>query len=295
MSLTVLSYGAGQDSWAILIKLALDSGFRAKYAPGALVVVCSDTGNEHPETYEHIEYTKQFCAAAGIEFHHLTADQGYHTETWIGLEQFYASHDAIGSKAYPKTCTSNLKIEPIYRWLNHWVNDHFFPTQDFTMRKKALYAFAEKYGKIQVLIGIAKGEERRVANATTGTKWMDENIERVYPLIELGIDRQGCQDIADEYDQPIPPPSNCVMCPFKDEIEILWTARRYPRMFNRWVELEANKLRKYADKGKDNHAVFRSRTLPQVLADAEIKYELWSMAEIDEHRFSHGHCVSSAY
>lgn len=33
--LTVLSYGAGQDSTAILYKLALDSQFRALYAASA--------------------------------------------------------------------------------------------------------------------------------------------------------------------------------------------------------------------------------------------------------------------
>lgn len=295
MGLTVLSYGAGQDSTAILYKLALDTEFRAKYAPGALVVVCADTGNEHKETYEHIEFTKTFCAEHGIEFHHLTAERGYHTESWISLEHFYASHNAIGSKAYPKTCTDNLKISPIYRWLNQWVNERFFPDNDLSQRKQALYSFTAKYGKVSVLIGIAQGEERRIAKTATGTKWMDENIERVYPLVEIGLDRQGCQELFVELGLPCPPPSNCIFCPFKDEVEVLWTARHYPAEFDRWTELEANKLATYAHKGKDNHAVFRARTLPQVLADAEIKYADWTPARLDEYRNSHGHCVASAY
>jgi hypothetical protein len=41
--------------------------------------------------------------------------------------------------------------------------------------------------------------------------------------------------------------------------------------------------------------VFRSRTLTQVLADAESKYADWTPAMINDHRFSHGHCVASAY
>ena len=293
--LTVLSYGAGQDSWAILCKLAFDKTFRAKYAPDQLVVVCADTRNEHAETYEHIEYTKAFCAENGIEFVHLTKEMGFHTEAWIGLEEFYASHNAIGSKAFPKTCTDNLKVQPIYRWLNKWVNERFFPENDLSLRKQALYAFTARFGKIKVLIGIAKGEERRIANAATGTKWMDENIDRVYPLVEEGLDRQGCQDAVISYGQPVPPPSNCVMCPFKDEIEVLWTANNYPQEFDRWVELEANKLRANEHKGKDNHAVFRARTLRQVLADARVKYADWTAERINEYRFSHGHCVASAY
>lgn len=295
MSLTVLSYGAGQDSTAILYKLILDPAFRKQYALDRLVVVCSDTGNEHDETYEHIEFTKQLCDQVGIEFHHLTAELGYHTETWIGLEQFYASHNAIGSKAYPKTCTTNLKIGPIYKWLNEWVNLTYFPDGDLLFRKKALYAYTEKYGKIQMLIGIAAGEEKRVSDELTGTKWMDENIERVYPLIDAGMNRQQCQDYMEKTGLPVPPPSNCVFCPFKDDKEILWTSLVYPKQFARWVQLEANKLAAYAHLGKDNHAVFRNRALPQVVEDAKVKYADWSLERLAEHRFSHGHCVASAY
>jgi hypothetical protein len=43
-----------------------------------------------------------------------------------------------------------------------------------------------------MLIGIAKGEEGRCGEAME--KWMRETVERVYPLIDLGLDRQGCQD-----------------------------------------------------------------------------------------------------
>jgi len=295
VKLTVLSYGAGQDSTAILYRLALDEAFRAKYAPGTLVVVCSDTGNEHPETYEHIEFTKTFCEAYGIEFHHLTAERGFHLPSWIGLEQFYASHNAIGSKAYPKSCTDQLKVTPLYKFLNSWINDNFFPGEDLSQRKQALYRFAETNGKIDMLIGIAKGEERRISNAATGNKWMDLNIHRVYPLVEEGLDRQNCQDLIDSYGLPCPPPSNCIFCPFKDEREVLWTALTYPRSFDRWVELEANKLAANASKGKDNHAVFRHRTLPQVLADARIKFADWTYEQLSDYRFSHGHCVASAY
>lgn len=295
MSLTVLSYGAGQDSTAILYKLALDPAFRASYAPGALVVVCADTGNEHPDTYEHLEFTQSFCTQHGIEFHHLTAEKGFHTTTWIGLEQFYANHNAIGSKAFPKTCTSNLKIEPIYRWLNRWVNERFFAGEDLALRKQALYRFTEQYGKIKVLVGIAMGEEKRVQNAAAGAVWMEKNIERIYPLVEQGIDRAGCQETACQYGLPCPPPSLCIFCPFKSDIEVLWTARRLPQQYARWVELERNKLLANAHKGKDNHAVFRTRTLPEVVAAAEVKYADWSVEQLDEYRFSHGHCVASAY
>ena len=53
--LSVLSFGGGQDSTAILYKLMYDKQFRSKYAPNDIVVVMANTLNEHDATYEHIE------------------------------------------------------------------------------------------------------------------------------------------------------------------------------------------------------------------------------------------------
>ena len=56
--LVCLSYGAGQDSAAILTLLITDPAFRKRWAPHDLFVVFSDTGSEHPETYEHLGLAK---------------------------------------------------------------------------------------------------------------------------------------------------------------------------------------------------------------------------------------------
>lgn len=76
--LTVLSYGGGQDSSALL-EMYLDDtdGFRAKYAPGDFLVVMADTGDEYPSTVEHVRRTKERCKAAGVEFVHITANMGF--------------------------------------------------------------------------------------------------------------------------------------------------------------------------------------------------------------------------
>ncbi len=50
-ALTVLAFGGGQDSTAILYRIALDKAFRSRYVKGDLLVLMSDTGNEHPHTY----------------------------------------------------------------------------------------------------------------------------------------------------------------------------------------------------------------------------------------------------
>ncbi len=64
--LTILSFGAGQDSTTLLKLYKHDLSFRNKYAPGDFLVVMSDTGNEHHETYLHVERTKEFCSYSGF-------------------------------------------------------------------------------------------------------------------------------------------------------------------------------------------------------------------------------------
>lgn len=53
--ITLLSFGGGQDSTAILLKIIHDPSFKSSYVKGRLVVIMADTKNEHPETYEHVD------------------------------------------------------------------------------------------------------------------------------------------------------------------------------------------------------------------------------------------------
>ena len=111
--ITVLSFGGGQDSTSILYLLIHDPDFRAKYAPGKLIAIFSDTMDEHPQTYSHIEKTKIVCESHSIPFFHIHPDQGHHG--WEGLRQFYRRTNTVGSKCFMKTCTCNLKLVPIYK------------------------------------------------------------------------------------------------------------------------------------------------------------------------------------
>jgi hypothetical protein len=49
--LLVLSYGIGQESWALLVKWVEDPEFRAKYPTKRFLEASAETGNEHDETY----------------------------------------------------------------------------------------------------------------------------------------------------------------------------------------------------------------------------------------------------
>lgn len=290
MDLTILSYGGGQDSWALLCKYANNSEFRARYAPGRFLVIMADTGDEHQHTYDHVDFTKQYCRQRNMEFIHLTADMGYHAEDWQNLRGFYRAKTAVGSKCFPKTCTDRLKLRPIYNYLEDWIGREYGYTSGY---KRAFKAYAKEHGKIKIMVGIAKGEEGRVKRGIPDEKWRAVSLEIIYPLIDMGMDRQICQDYVRALTLPVPYPSNCILCPFMSEIELLWLYRNLPDDFQDWVNIERNKLEKYNHVEK-NYGVWKNRTLPEVLADAIDKYGNMTPEELDDYKMNHG-CNLSKY
>ena len=60
-------------------------------------------------------------------------------------------------------------------------------------------------------------------------------------------------------------------------------------------EYERRKLEANTHMGEKNLWVWGKKTLPEVLAEAQEKYKNLTKEEIDEYRFSHGHCVMSKY
>ena len=293
MELTILSFGAGQDSTTLLYKYIYDSEFRQRYAPGRFLVICSDTGDEHPETYKHIEQIKQLCVRHKVEFVHLTPDMGYHRGNWQSLRGFYRAKTTCGSKAYPKTCTDNLKLQPIYRYVEDWLGRVYGIA---TGRKRGFIEFAQRHGKIKMLLGIARGEEGRVADpAKIKERWRQQSITAVYPLIDLGLDRQGCQDYISSVGHSVPPPSNCILCPFMSEIELVWLYRFQRRDYKDWVKIERRKMEKHKALGDKNFVVWGRRTLPHVLAKALERFDYLTDEQLQDYKMSHGHCVKSKY
>lgn len=312
-NLTVLSFGGGQDSTTILYKIVLDKEFRDKYVQGRLLVLMSDTGNEHPHTYDHVSFIAEFCMLHGIEFYLIDHNMGYHPRNWPTLQDNFRFYNTIMSVAFPKVCTDNLKIKPLYNFLDHYIAKEYFGYNGIIppRGKKYIKKFQKEYGTINVLIGIAAGEELRIAKSNNqrqkarqldffrkvrlpGLKWMEKCIRKIYPLAELGINRNACQQYILSVGLPLPFPSNCLMCPFASKIEILWLYRNYPNVFAEWVCYERAKLEKFIGK-KNNLGVKGKLTLEQVLEQAIQQYGHMTASELDEYKMSHGHCVKSVY
>jgi len=146
---------------------------------------------------------------------------------------------------FPKTCTDRLKIQPIYKFLEFWLSERYGVQYG---KKKGIREFAVTRGKINMMIGIAKGEERRVSDPEKNPKrWYRESIQPIYPLIDMGMDRHACKEYLQAKGLYVIP-SNCKACPFLSLEELEYLRRFHPSDLADWVGLEAAKLAKHSDK-----------------------------------------------
>lgn len=293
--LTVLSYGAGQDSFALLLKYIHSMEFRNIHVTGDFIVVMSDTGDEHPRTYKHVIHTQSLCREYNIPFFFITSDLGFHPKTWPSLRYQFEKNNTIGSKAFSKSCTDNLKIKPIYNFLADYVSKKYLYEMIGPERKESLKVFAQRYGKIKMIIGIARGEEKRIgSDDDIDLVWMKNSVSRIYPLVDMGMDRKDCQDYISACGEFVPPPSNCILCHWMSKQELLWLYRNMPDDYHAWVRYEQNKINREPDR-KVNHGVFGSKRLGQVLEEAIKEFGHWTDDELHQYKMSHGHCVKSRY
>lgn len=308
----VLSFGAGQDSWTLLLRSCHDLDFRARFIGDAnLVCVFADTGNEWPETYRSLDDARALCAEYGVTFAWLRGDSGYHSAGWAnGIEGQMRDHSSIIMRT-TRSCTAGTKVAPIYMYLDAFLAERYGLVGG---RKRGLRGYTERFGRLRVMIGYAKGEERR-ANKASGAEqlslpldgtpapqsalppWMRDCIERFYPLIDLGMDRAACQAYCATHNRTIWP-SNCQMCPHATPEDVLLLSLEEPATFARWVAYEQAKIAKHDGRDK-NHGVFGATTLGEVRDDCFAKYRDFApddlLRVLRERRFTRGHCVSSSH
>jgi 3'-phosphoadenosine 5'-phosphosulfate sulfotransferase (PAPS reductase)/FAD synthetase len=292
--LTIISNGSGQDSSALIVRIGLDRDVRKDLAPRDLIIVGSDPGNEAPETYAQVEWLRKFCRKHGIEFHFLTPDMGYHNPSWLTLETQWARNDSVGSqKGFKRSCTDNLKIIPLYNFCEDVVPARYgIPIKG---QKRGLKAFGARFGPMDMILGYTKGEESRCAteeDVANDDEFMRAAVRRRYPLIEWGWTRLDCQAYLRSVGAPVPVPSQCLGCHFKSKLDVWWTYRFYPEWIAKWIEYEARKIAKFANRPGPNHGVFGKALLPEVLAEAEALYGHMTDEELQAKRMTHGHCIS---
>jgi len=168
------------------------------------LAIFADTGGEQPETYDYLEKTiKPFCEKHKIKLA-IAKREG------PDLFNQYWNDKLIPFRMY-RSCTDKFKIRVIKKFLlQNYPNEN-----------------------IVSLIGYCKGEEKRA----------EHNCGFEAPLIELGIDREGCKTIIVEAGLPLPMKSGCFFCPHQPMKSWLNLLKNHPDLYTKAEILEKNTKR----------------------------------------------------
>jgi hypothetical protein len=223
MTLRTISYGGGVQSSALVV-LATQGKLDDIVGGPIDAALFSNVGDdsEHPATVSYVrEVMTPWAAERGLTVHelHRTKRDGTTETLWERLMKPESRSLPIPVRMPDtgapgtRSCTADFKIAVVGKWLK--ANG------------------ASKDDPATVCIGISTDEIQRVSNKRV------EPYERpVYPLIDLGLDRQDCMNIISRAGLPVPPKSACFFCPFHRPSTWAEMARDEPDLFDKSVELE---------------------------------------------------------
>lgn len=188
----VCSYGGGLDSWAML----LDAEKRGELPDVAVFIDVGDGAidrdgqdpGEWPSTYRHVrEIVMPWCAKRGIEFVWLDSES-YPVRDARSLFAWFAARKQIPVSGPSRICTTIAKVERFESWL------------------------ADRFGTqpVEVWIGFEKGEEKR-ADKDPNVGESNQRRNR-FPLMEHGLCRCRCLELARASGYPVPRKSACTFC-----------------------------------------------------------------------------------
>ncbi len=164
-------------------------------------VVYAETGTEWPETDVYVAMFDGWLAEHyGLSITRLGPDWRRGKEQMALID--YCEHYRVTPLASRRWCTSGWKVEPLHRWCE-----------------------ANGHDPRDLLIGISAEESRRQA-------------DKVRPLVERGIDRNGCARIIVDAGLPLPRKSGCYICPFQGTGQWRELLTKHPDLYERAARLE---------------------------------------------------------
>jgi hypothetical protein len=193
----VVSYGGGVNSVAALVQL-----WRMHMTPTAIVM--ADPGSERIGTIHYRDnilpswlYSVGFPQVEVI----TRIEEGRHVQRAWRLETLRDECMRIGalpSVAYGwKKCSAKYKGDT-QRW---WAARQPWAQEEWAAGRKLIK-----------VIGYDAGELRRVKKAFQN-EWEDARFAPYYPLVDAGLDRDGCETLILGAGLPLPPKSACKFCP----------------------------------------------------------------------------------
>lgn len=210
----VVSYGGGTNSTAILL------GLHEKGLQVPDLIMFADTGDEKPETYEHLQVMQDWCAAHG--FPPITLVRNALPQ---GLKDGSLSGECMRLGTMPSklfgysTCSMKWKVEPQLKHLKDWMRE-----------TGSVY--------VRHAIGYDADEIHRSQKRTE----VRDFEESWYPLIEWDWGRDECVAAIKRAGLTQPGKSACFMCPSSRKPEVTWLKRTHPALYARAIEMERRAL-----------------------------------------------------
>lgn len=211
--MVIVTYGGGTNSPAVLI------GMIARKEPSPYAILFADTAAEKPHTYQYLEMFSNWIQQFGYPA--ITVLK--RNTSVVGEETLYENcmrRKCLPSVAYGwKTCSQKYKVQPQDRWAS---------------RDSKIKSEWKAGRKITKIIGFDFGEPHRARFGET------EKYVLRYPLIEWQWDRRKCEEVIQKVGLPLPGKSSCFFCPHSRKEEIIDLANRYPDLYQKAIDLEAN-------------------------------------------------------
>jgi len=168
----------------------------------------------------------------GVEFEAIYVDHG---ADWPETREYVAAF----AEKYPLTIlrpavrTNDGKVfADLYEYCkykrvlpsvrNRWCTDRF--------KVRVINKYIER--PCWMVLGIDAGESRRARLSS------ENGVENRYPLIEEGIDRDGCKKIILEHGLDVPRKSGCYFCPYQSVARFRELRHRHPELICKIRELE---------------------------------------------------------
>jgi hypothetical protein len=221
----IISLGAGVQSSTMALMAT-----HGEITPLPSCAIFADTGDEPLAVYEWLEYlttkltfpvyTVKRDRKLSEEIKRIRISKKSGNRYMRLMIPFFVVDDKTGKTGMmPRRCTSDFKIEPINRFIRHYIRE----LKQERLSKEIL---------VQQWIGISTDEAHRMKDNTAN------NIENRWPLIEVDMTRSDCLLWMNQHGYPQPPRSACVYCPYHNDKEWLRLKTEAPEDFARAVEFE---------------------------------------------------------
>ena len=195
----ILSLGAGVQSTTLALMAVKGELEKPDFA------IFADTGWEPSGVYSHLNWLEgqlNFplirARREGLSLGELAIQIATSPVTRTAMPPWFVTDEQGSKTMLPKQCAKEFKARVVQREIRKLLG----------VQPKARVPSGTK---VEQWLGISTDEAHRMKPAET--PW----IENRWPLIEHGMNRQGCLMWLERNGYPIAPKSSCIFCPYKSD------------------------------------------------------------------------------